>query len=453
MARAAKKKETKQVSMEEALWDAADEMRGSVEYPVYKQVVLGLVFLKFVSDRFERRKQELIAEGKEKMVEQAFAYTMKNVFYLPEKARWSYLATEAAKQSDLKVQLDNAMDIIEKNNETLKGALPSNFYVTVDLDVSKLASLIDIMNGVDLSKDEEEDVIGRVYEYFLSKFSSKEGKGEFYTPKPIVKIITDNPALGKGIAPKDTVKIVKALREEEISAFLDLMDTEDFKWRCLVYLLAYTGIRRSEACALAWKDVDFAGSRFYVVQSASKVIGGGVEVGYTKTNMSTRDEPLNEPLRGMLWDLRQQEGSVGYVFKNVYNAHEPMHPDSVTNFFAKFCRKWGIRDITPHMLRRSMASVMNRNGIDTKTAQKILGHTDSRTTSKYYLNSDSLDVQNAFDVLGKAIGSKRGTEESVELLKECNSLLPVSEAPAVAEKAERESPELPKKSGDEGQTA
>jgi integrase len=267
------------------------------------------------------------------------------------------------------------------------------------------------------------------------------------------RVIPDNPALGKGIAPKDRVKVVKALREEEVSAFLELIDKEDFKWRCLVYLLAYTGIRRSEACALAWKDVDFAGSRFYVVQSASKVIGGGVEVGYTKTNMSTRDEPLNEPLRGMLWDLRQQEGSVGYVFKNVYNAHEPMHPDSVTNFFAKFCRKWGIRDITPHMLRRSMASVMNRNGIDTKTAQKILGHTDSRTTSKYYLNSDSLDVQNAFDILGKAIGSKRGTEESVELLKECNSLLPVSEAPAVAEKPEGESPELSEKSRDEGQTA
>lgn len=267
------------------------------------------------------------------------------------------------------------------------------------------------------------------------------------------KIIHDNPALGKGIAPKDTVKIVKALREEEISAFLDLMDTEDFKWRCLVYLLAYSGIRRSEACALAWKDVDFAGNRFYVVQSASKVIGGGVEVGYTKTNMSTRDEPLTEPVRGMLWELRQREGGVGYVFKNVYNAHEPMHPDSVTNFFAKFCRKWGIKDITPHMLRRSMASVMNRNGIDTKTAQKILGHTDSRTTSKYYLNSDSLDVQNAFDVLGKAIGSKRGTEGSVELLKECSSLPPGSDVPAVTEKVDRESPELPEKSEDEGQTA
>ncbi len=220
MARAAKKKDTKQVSMEEALWDAADEMRGSVEYPVYKQVVLGLVFLKFVSDRFERRKQELIAEGKEKMVEQSFAYTMKNVFYLPEKARWSYLATEAAKQSDLKLQLDNAMEIIEKNNETLKGALPSNFYVTVDLDVSKLASLIDIMNGVDLSKDEEEDVIGRVYEYFLSKFSSKEGKGEFYTPKPIVKIITEmiqplkgrifDPCCGSGGMFVQSMKLVQA---------------------------------------------------------------------------------------------------------------------------------------------------------------------------------------------------------------------------------------------------
>lgn len=206
--------------MEEALWDAADEMRGSVEYPVYKQVVLGLVFLKFVSDRFERRRQELIAEGHENMIDQTFAYGMKNVFYLPEKARWSYIATEAAKQSDLKIQLDAAMDTIEKNNPTLKGALPSNFYVTVDLDVSKLASLIDILNNLDLSKDDEEDVIGRVYEYFLAKFSSKEGKGEFYTPKPIVKIITEmiqplhgrifDPCCGSGGMFVQSMKLVQA---------------------------------------------------------------------------------------------------------------------------------------------------------------------------------------------------------------------------------------------------
>ena len=214
------KKEIKQQSMEEALWAAADEMRGSVEYPVYKQVVLGLVFLKFVSDRFEKRKAELLADGKQNMIDQEFAYTMKNAFYLPEKARWNYIATVAAKQTDLKVQIDAAMDIIEKNNPSLKGALPTNFYITVDLDVSKLASLIDILNRVDLSKDEEEDVIGRVYEYFLSKFSSKEGKGEFYTPKPIVKIITEiiqplkgrifDPCCGSGGMFVQSMKLVKA---------------------------------------------------------------------------------------------------------------------------------------------------------------------------------------------------------------------------------------------------
>jgi type I restriction enzyme M protein len=220
MARTAKKKEEKKVSMEEALWDAADEMRGSVEYPVYKQVVLGLVFLKFVSERFEKRRQELIDEGHESMIDMSYSYTMKNVFYLPEKARWSYIATVAAKQNDLKIQIDQAMEIIEQNNESLRGALPSNFYVTVDLPVEKLASLVDIINSLDLTKDDEEDVIGRVYEYFLFKFSSKEGKGEFYTPKPIVKIITEmiqplkgrifDPCCGSGGMFVQSMKLVQA---------------------------------------------------------------------------------------------------------------------------------------------------------------------------------------------------------------------------------------------------
>lgn len=210
----------KEMTMEEALWASADKMRGSVEYPVYKQVVLGLVFLKFVSDRFEKRRGELILDGKEKFIEEAFSYTMKNVFYLPKEARWSYIATEAAKQPDLKMKLDKAMVLIEDCNEMLKGALPTNFYPTVDLDVSKLASLIDIINAVNLSKDDEEDVIGRVYEYFLSKFSSKEGKGEFYTPKPIVKIITEmiqplkgrifDPCCGSGGMFVQSMKLVKA---------------------------------------------------------------------------------------------------------------------------------------------------------------------------------------------------------------------------------------------------
>lgn len=216
----AKKTVKKEMSMEEALWASADKMRGSVEYPVYKQVVLGLVFLKFVNERFEKRREDIIAEGKEDRIEMPFAYTMKNVFYLPEGARWTFIVEEAAKQSDVKNRLDKAMALIENSNESLKGALPSNFYSTVDLNNTNIASLIDIMDSVDLTKDEEEDVIGRVYEYFLAKFSSKEGKGEFYTPKPIVKIITEmiqplkgrifDPCCGSGGMFVQSMKLVQA---------------------------------------------------------------------------------------------------------------------------------------------------------------------------------------------------------------------------------------------------
>ena len=220
MARATKKKEEKQVSLEEALWAAADEMRGSVEYPVYKQVVLGLVFLKFVSDRFYKQREKLESDENTKpFVDEKFAYGKDNVFYLEPEARWKYLVDQA-KQSDIKVRIDRAMDLIEKDNPTLKGALPTNFYSTVDLDSTKIASLLDILNKVDLSKDSEEDIIGRVYEYFLFKFSSKEGKGEFYTPKPIVKIITEmiqplkgrvfDPCCGSGGMFVQSIKMVDA---------------------------------------------------------------------------------------------------------------------------------------------------------------------------------------------------------------------------------------------------
>ena len=217
MAKTSKKKE---LSMEEALWDAADDMRGSVEYPVYKQVVLGLVFLKFVSDRFYKQRAKLEADESTKaFIEENFAYGKDNVFYLRKEARWDYLIGEA-KQSDIKVKIDKAMELIEKDNPSLSGALPTNFYATVDLDNTKIASLIDTMNRLDLSKDDEEDVIGRVYEYFLSKFSSKEGKGEFYTPKPIVKIITEmiqplkgrvfDPCCGSGGMFVQSIKMVDA---------------------------------------------------------------------------------------------------------------------------------------------------------------------------------------------------------------------------------------------------
>jgi type I restriction enzyme M protein len=182
----------KQISIEETLWDSANKLRGSVESSEYKHVVLGLIFLKFASDKFEERRNELIAEGKDQYLDMVEFYTMKNVFYLPEISRWSYLK-ENAKQSDIALKIDTALFTVEKNNPALKGALPDNYYSRLNLDVTKLASLLDTINNIDTIKDKQQDIVGRVYEYFLSKFALAEGKGkgEFYTPKSIVNLIAE----------------------------------------------------------------------------------------------------------------------------------------------------------------------------------------------------------------------------------------------------------------------
>ena len=186
------KKPKKEKSMEETLWESADRLRGKVEPAEYKHVVLGLIFLKFVSDKFEKRKQELIDEGKEKYIDIVEFYTSKNIFYLPEISRWEYIKKNA-KQSDIALKIDTALATVEKNNPILKGALPDNYYSRLDLDVNKLASLIDTINNINTIKDREQDIIGRVYEYFLGKFASKEGKkgGQYYTPKCVVKLIAE----------------------------------------------------------------------------------------------------------------------------------------------------------------------------------------------------------------------------------------------------------------------
>jgi restriction endonuclease S subunit len=177
---------------EETLWDSANKLRGKVESSEYKHVVLGLVFLKFASDKFEQRKEELIAEGKKQYIDMVEFYTMKNVFYLPKESRWSLLK-EHAKQNDIAIKIDTALATVEKANPSLKGALPDNYYSRLDLDVSKLAALLDTINNIDTLKDKEQDIVGRVYEYFLSKFALAEGKGkgEFYTPKCIVNLIAE----------------------------------------------------------------------------------------------------------------------------------------------------------------------------------------------------------------------------------------------------------------------
>jgi type I restriction enzyme M protein len=193
-------KQVKTKSIEETLWQSCDKLRGSIEPGEYKHVVLGLIFLKFASDKFEERREELIAEGKEKYVEMKDFYNMKNVFFLNEDSRWSFIKANA-KQDDLALKIDTALHNIEKNNPALKGALPDNYYSRLGLDKTKLASLTDEISKINTIDDKELDIVGRVYEYFLKKFSIKEKdmKGEFYTPKSIVNLIAEMIEPYKGI--------------------------------------------------------------------------------------------------------------------------------------------------------------------------------------------------------------------------------------------------------------
>jgi type I restriction enzyme M protein len=193
-------KQTKQKSIEETLWDSANKLRGTVESSEYKHVVLALIFLKFTSDKFEERRQELIAEGKDKYLEMAEFYNMKNVFFLAEESRWSYIIANA-KQNDISLKIDTSLHTVEKNNASLKGALPDNYFSRLNMDVSKLAALLDTINNIDTLKDKQQDIVGRVYEYFLSKFALAEGKGkgEFYTPKSIVNLIAEMIEPYKGV--------------------------------------------------------------------------------------------------------------------------------------------------------------------------------------------------------------------------------------------------------------
>ena len=186
------KKQIKEKSIEETLWESANKLRGSVEPSEYKHVVLSLIFLKYANDRFEERRNELVLEGREAFVEQAVFYNAKNVFYLNEISRWSYIIANA-KQNDIALKIDAALSKVEQDNPMLKGALPNNYYSSLGLDKTKLAALLDEINKIDTLKDPENDLIGRVYEYFLAKFAIAEGKGkgEYYTPKTIVNLIAE----------------------------------------------------------------------------------------------------------------------------------------------------------------------------------------------------------------------------------------------------------------------
>jgi len=195
------------LGFEEKLWQAADRLRGHMDPSEYKHVALGLIFLKYISDAFEERYQQLSLwtsdpsndyyigepQARYEILEDKDEYKAENVFWVPKEARWAHLQTNA-RQPTIGKLIDDAMVAIERDNASLKGVLPKD-YARPTLDKQLLGELIDLIGTIGLGDKESrsKDILGRVYEYFLGKFASAEGKkgGEFYTPRCVVRLLVE----------------------------------------------------------------------------------------------------------------------------------------------------------------------------------------------------------------------------------------------------------------------
>ena len=209
------------IGFEKHIWDAACVLWGHIPAAEYRKVIIGLIFLKYISTAFDKRYQELVEEG-DGFEDDIDAYTMENVFFVPEEARWVTLASNAHKP-EIGIIIDNAMKAIEKTNTSLKNVLPKN-YANPDLDKTVLGDVVDIFTNMDMSDtDGNKDLLGRTYEYCIQQFAAKEGQsgGEFYTPQSIVKTLVEvlkpfdncrvyDPACGSGGMFVQSAKFIEA---------------------------------------------------------------------------------------------------------------------------------------------------------------------------------------------------------------------------------------------------
>ncbi len=211
------------LGFESELWRAADALRSNMDAAEYKHVVLGLIFLKYISDAFEEQRAKLEADRAQGAdPEDPDEYRAVNIFWVPKEARWSKLKSEA-KQPTIGKTLDDAMLAIERDNPSLKGVLPKD-YAHPRLDKQRLGQLIDLVGNIGLGDkaNRSKDILGRVYEYFLSQFASAEGKkgGQFYTPRCVVRVLVEmlapykgrvyDPCCGSGGMFVQSVEFVKA---------------------------------------------------------------------------------------------------------------------------------------------------------------------------------------------------------------------------------------------------
>ena len=185
------KQNTSNIGFEKQIWDAACVLRGNLDASEYKSVVLGLIFLKYISDSFEAKYQELLTAG-EGDEEDRDEYTYENIFFVPPSSRWSRIA-QAAHTPEIGVVIDEAMREIEKENSRLKDILPKNF-ARPELDKRRLGDVVDLFTNIRMIEHgNEKDILGRTYEYCLSRFAEQEGKlaGEFYTPSCVVRTLVE----------------------------------------------------------------------------------------------------------------------------------------------------------------------------------------------------------------------------------------------------------------------
>ena len=271
MAGQPRKTATKPVkSLEQRLWDTADALRGNQEPSEYKHIVLGLVFLKYISDRFEVRRQRIEAtlsdpgssdfipkpERRARLIEDRDEYTSHNVFWVPADARWQHIQ-DRAKLPTIGQDIDAAMDLIEKENPNIRGVLPRN-YGREGLDKGRLGQLVDLIGSIGFTETDDhgsDDVLGRVYEYFLGQFAGKEtGKdaGAFYTPRSIVKTLVEmlepfhgrvcDPACGSGGMFVQSAEFVKAHGGKRTDISIYGQEFTDTTWKLAKMNLALRGI-------------------------------------------------------------------------------------------------------------------------------------------------------------------------------------------------------------------
>ena len=257
----AKKKEVKQEPIEKQLWKAADKLRKNIDAAEYKHIVLGLIFLKYISDSFE----ELYAKLKAGEGDYAGAdpedrdeYKAENVFYVPPSARWSYLQSRA-KLPEIGKDIDNSMDAIERDNASLKGVLPKAF-AKENLDPTSLGQLIDLISNIALGDEvsRSQDILGKVYEYFLGEFALAEGKkgGQFYTPESIVKLLVEmlqpykgrvfDPCCGSGGMFVQSEKFILAHQGKINDISIYGQESNQTTWRLAKMNLAIRGIDSSQ---------------------------------------------------------------------------------------------------------------------------------------------------------------------------------------------------------------